>query len=169
MATFKLTGLGAGLAAGNSLRYEQLVGAYLPGTPKVKTADEIVNNSAVLQNDDHLFFTVAANEIWAIILMLKAKSPTLTSLKIAFTIPAAATMIEQSAPPVYQAFTNGVDSTAARAISSMAATSKYLLAWEYYIGGANAGTIQLQWAQNAATAEDTTVEKGSYLVPIKLT
>jgi hypothetical protein len=168
MAGFILTGLGAGVAAGNSLRYEQLVGAYLPGTPKVKTADEIVNNSAVLQNDDDLFFAVAANGIWVVILCLKAKSPTLTTLKIAFTIPAAASMIDTCLPPQYHAFIAGNDATVAAALSAMAATSKYIYLAYLYIGGANAGTIQLQWAQNAATAENTTLEKGSNMLCTQL-
>ena len=29
-----------------------------------KTADETVNNSDTLQNDDHLLFAVAANKVW---------------------------------------------------------------------------------------------------------
>ena len=29
-----------------------------------KTADQTVNNSAVLQNDDHLLLAVGANEVW---------------------------------------------------------------------------------------------------------
>jgi len=58
MATFKLTGLGAGAGAGQSVRYEQVVGVYLPltggtmagdiqmGANKLKTTDLLLKQEA---------------------------------------------------------------------------------------------------------------------------
>lgn len=128
----------------------------------VKTIDEIVNNSIVLQNDDELFLPMVANENAIIQLLVKAKSPTLTTLRVAFAIPAGA-IIWWIPYQTSTAFSNGADMTVATQFTVLAATSKYYLMILYYIGGANAGNLQFQWAQWVATAENTTVEKSSYL------
>lgn len=45
MGTFKFTGLGAGSANGDSLRYEQLVGVYLPLSGGTMTGDIVMSGS----------------------------------------------------------------------------------------------------------------------------
>lgn len=47
-----------------------------------KTADEVVNNSATLQNDDHLLLALAANEVWEVEINLWYDSGTTPDLKV---------------------------------------------------------------------------------------
>lgn len=78
MATYKLTGLGAGAASGQSVRYEQVVGVYLPlaggtmagdialGANKLKTTNHILKEQDVqtlaLKNaDDNAYQNLLVN------------------------------------------------------------------------------------------------------------
>lgn len=130
-----------------------------------KTADEIVNNSDVLQDDDELKANVQANEVSFVTLILEALSASLTNLKIAFAVPVGATIVELL--DTFHAFGAEADGTGAIAIGSMSGTAKAWRSYWLYRGGANAGTLQFQWAQNAVTAENTTVKAGSHLILTK--
>src|SRR4030042_1672706 len=58
-----------------------------------KTADETVNNSIALQNDDHLLFAIGANEVWDVTLMLLVTTPSVTPFfKIGWSYPASCLM-----------------------------------------------------------------------------
>ncbi|GAI79071.1 unnamed protein product [marine sediment metagenome] len=132
-----------------------------------KTADETLNNDDTLQNDDHLFFAVAVNEVWEVFVAVMAQSPTLTTLKSLFAIPAAATFMELGTLK-WSALDTLTDLTVERAQGGMVATAKKLQFRGLYVGGANAGSIQFQWAQNAATAEDTKVLADSFIIAHRL-
>lgn len=133
---------------------------------KYKTGDESVNNSATLQNDDHLAWTVAASEVWAFQFFgwvtIASGDP---GFKSAFTVPAASSgyrvmkLLSGAATltPVYTA-----DLTTALASTPTGVTIIAVEMIGVYIGGANAGTVQFQWAQNAAVASNTTLKLGSY-------
>jgi len=132
-----------------------------------KSADEIVNNSATLQNDDHLVVAVKANEDMTLRVCLVCKTASATpNLKIAFTVPTGGaikgkTFVENSATP-----TDVADLTSTQVLA-LPGTGRICYILAKYTGGANAGSVQLQWAQNTATVEDTTVEAESYLLAIK--
>ena len=67
----------------------------VPGvmSPVRKTADETVNNSTTLQNDDHLQLALAANDIYLVELFLLQQSPSLNSdFKCGWSYPAACTI-----------------------------------------------------------------------------
>ena len=53
----------------------------------VKTADEVVNNSTTLQNDDHMFFPIDANERVAFLLHLTHVGGSTADLKVNFAGP----------------------------------------------------------------------------------
>ena len=137
-----------------------------------KTADETVNNSAVLQNDDDLLFAVGANEIWAVHTLLRFYSYTATSyFKAAFAIPAGATMTGHDINDVAPLAAAGavIQRDLATATQKTNSTGVHeLMIFGVYIGGANAGNIQLQWAQLAAVAENTIVYANSYILAHKL-
>jgi len=137
-----------------------------------KTADETVNNSAVLQNDDHLFWTVAANEVWEFYMALKITTGATPAFKFLFTVPTGGAVIGWSAGDigvltVVGSGLTGRDLTASTPISG-AKADVWLVFWCQYVGGANAGTVQLQWAQATANASDTIVRKNSFILAHKL-
>jgi len=134
---------------------------------KYKTADASVNNSTTLQDDAHLSWAVAANEVWAFrfygYVTIASGDP---GFKHAFTVPAASTgsrlqQIITAAGTL--APTHTADLTTALSSTPVGLTSTFVIITGVYIGGANAGTVQFQWAQASAVASNTTLKLGSYL------
>ena len=134
---------------------------------KGKAADETINDSAVLQDDDDLFFPIGANEIWAFTLILVYVTSAAADLKYGFTAPTGATgawEATQTNPLAHTDFSTpdtefvlGTDATVRMAMASGAV-----------VNGSTAGTFQLQWTQNAQTASDTTVKAGSHLIATRV-
>lgn len=139
------------------------------GIPQIvyKSADETVNNSTTLQDDNHLFFPVGANEVWAFIAHIPVNSGANPDFKFTFTAPAGTTggfANSETAGADMVAFgttknfsTNGV------ALGEIGA----LITGTAIVGG-TAGNIQFQWAQNALEASDTKVLKGAYIIAHRL-
>jgi hypothetical protein len=131
----------------------------------IKTADEIVNNSAVLQDDDHLTLYMGANETWLIELKLFYESSTTADLQIAFSVPTDATLKGRMVGSELAAGTYTDDFTNARIYNGAGATVESMVTGNFiYRGGANAGYLTLQWAQNTAEASDTKVLAGSMMI-----
>ena len=125
----------------------------------VKQADETVNNSTTLQDDDELKFDVAANAVYLARGVLLSYSSVTADIKHAFTVPAAT---EMRLSAIYRSdngsnvSVNGLDATTAFNSYGGAETA-VLTWWAVIIVGATAGTVQLQWAQRAAEVSDTKV------------
>jgi len=128
-----------------------------------KTADQIVNNSVVLVNDTHLLLPVAANEIWLIHMILRMVAANATpDLDYAFAVPAGG-VIEGMEIWDYNTSSPLEDLTAENTTNVETAV-RYLQIYILYVGGGNAGNVQLQWAQNVATAVDTTMKINSLML-----
>jgi len=135
-----------------------------------KTADEIVNNSAILQSDDHLYFSVGANEAWAFDMLLRVKSSTTADFQYSFAVPTGGDVY--TTPVLY------FDFDAAQTEAGLAVWAPVIVPGAgalrrthhrfLYIGGANAGTVQLQWAQAVAEVSDTIVYANSYIIAHKI-
>lgn len=142
-----------------------------------KLTDEIVNNSAVLQDDNELFFTVVAGQkyLFTLNLIIVAASnapdflpaftfPTGTlnwtgiGLDTAATSAIASVRISGIAPA-----TTGV---AGPAFGAVSASTGLLINGSYSC--TTGGTVRLQWAQSVATASDTTVKAGSSIQAIRV-
>lgn len=134
----------------------------------VKEANETVNNSNALQNDDELLFAVAANEVWQFEGVLFVSSNTTPDFKLTFTGPTGAVggwgaIIN----------TNSASATAQNAAGAVLGSADNLTTsgtfietirfWGGIHNGANAGNLTLQWAQNTANASNTIVYAGSYI------
>ena len=155
----------------------------VPAAPTVvrKTADETVNNSITLQNDDHLFFALGANEAWLVQLFIMGITPTRSpDLKIGFSVPTGCSMTWAICASGYStaSYSWGYASAVGypyiynetgTAIVGFEANTK---AGFYFIAivknGATAGNLNLQWAQNTATVEDTKVLANSCLIAHKI-
>lgn len=133
-----------------------------------KTADETENNNAVVQSDDELLFPVVSGEIWTMVLVLDYSSTTNAGFKLKFDTPGGSTGFWSG-----YALTNSTTVAARYANNAVGATVSFVLAANavndllYVTGRFTAGatgSITLQWAQQAAHADDTTVHEGSFLV-----
>jgi len=125
----------------------------------LKTADETVNNSSTLQDDNELFLAIGANEIWLFWLFFWGNSGTTPDFKIGWAIPSGAS-------GVFDSIVTAVASTSLTAtliISGFAASYLYRFYGEIK-NGATAGNLQFQWAQNTATVSDTKVLANSCII-----
>lgn len=148
----------------------------------IKTAPETVNNSNSLQDDDELIITPETNSKYLVQAMLIYQSTTATpDIQVGFSFPTGAnfswcpvglTPVNANQDVANQAGhlrMINTSSSAARTLGTMA-TAEPLTAAP--IGlltmGATAGTLTLQWAQSVATAENTRVLAGSFIVARKI-
>lgn len=152
---------GAGGAA-----FSALASGDLPFIKKVyKASDETVNDSATLQDDDDLVFSIAANEVWAFQCYFIYTSGTTPDIKIGFTAPSGAT-------GYWTRLANTVANTdfSTPATESLPASggsdARFLVG--VIINSSTAGSLQLVWAQDTQDASDTKVLAGSWLIASQL-
>lgn len=132
---------------------------------KEKTADELVNTSAVLQDDDHLFLSVEAGKRYLVELFLKVQGASVNAdLKIGFAALAGMTY------EIIRGSAEGPSTGTSAAALSTTTTSSGLDAntsLQRYDGfittTTDAGILQLQWAQAVSTAEDVKLKTGSLM------
>lgn len=146
-----------------------------------KAFDENVISSTTLQDDNELFLMLAVGAKYWLDLALLATETTGTTadLKIAWTMPTGCRLDA----PAIGAHTSWTGSAAAQEVefnswqaetSSPTSTRSFGtinagVVFGYHVrgvvrNGANAGLLTLQWAQNAAVAENVTVKAGSTLM-----
>jgi collagen type VII alpha len=141
-----------------------------PSVNKAKTVQEIVNNSATLQNDNDLYFNIGANETWTYRVVVIGNSGTTPDFKFAMTAPVGATCNYAGYDAEGAVTTPAITScgTATALITGNGAQDVYELVGTV-VNGSTAGTVRFQWAQNTATAANSTVEPGSYLSANRVT
>ena len=150
-------------------------------TVAYKTADETVNNSAALQNDDHLFASVAANSVYVVDGLLAYSASAAADLQVSWSMPSGATFRGNLLGPG-----TGLGTTATSfdgtfwsppltpasfpADSAGVGGNQVTAGWELtarlfglLIVSTTAGTFQIRWAQNTATADNTKVLAGSFI------
>ena len=143
-----------------------------------KTADESLDTSETLQNDDALLFAVAANEVWhfEFVLFLTSTSST-PDFKCTFTKPTGASgrwgmlAISSNSTSVVAATDMAgasvdLDGATTLACGVVANLVNMVILQGTIVNGANAGTLQLQWAQNTSNATAITVKTNSYGVAV---
>ena len=139
-----------------------------------KTADETVNNSSTFQSDDHLSFSIGANEVWVAQFHLYVITNSTADFKVSALTPSGAsptTMVTgaitgdkiHSTNPRLTGDDANVDVQIEGGDTKLALTMAVLV-----VNGGTAGTVYLRWAQNTATAVDTKVLSGSLMVAHKI-
>lgn len=156
--------------SGSQILLSQDSGDVWAPVVKRKTADESVTSSTTLQNDDHLAFSIAANEEWMATFNLEAGALlTTTGIKLAITFPTGATVItswffvDDTAGARYNSATvagSTLDFIAAIFLGNNAGFTGRI----WVLNGANAGTVQLQFAQSTSSGSAVTLKKGSHMV-----
>jgi hypothetical protein len=134
----------------------------------VKTADEIVNNSDVVQNDDHLFFNVAPNSVYQVDINLIIVSTAVADFRVGLIYPVLTTAQWHfigywSAPQL-----TGLNQTAITSGACLGGIYDLKTLRCIVQTGANAGSFGIRWAQQAVEVSDTTVKIGSNIVAIKV-
>lgn len=146
-----------------------LLTSMLPITV-AKAVDETVNNSNTLQNDNELVLAVTANAVYHLQMFLLYNTTDAADIKIAWTYPTGMTMTW-----THRAFDSSI--TAVTGVIYMGALTEVNTV---SMGGAGsnsiglminglvrvsstAGSLQLQWAQNSATAVNTKVLANSWM------
>lgn len=137
---------------------------------KRKTADETVTSSAVLQDDDHLTFAIAANEEWVVSYQIDSgDNMSATGIKAAITAPAGAALsidmtlnaVSTSAQPFGGRAT--VSGTAALNAAIATGNGNLLSIAAWILNGATPGNVTLQWAQGTSNGNALIFRKGSYM------
>lgn len=130
-----------------------------------KAIDEIVNNSDVLQDDDELFFSVLANEVWHFILSIRVNSAADADFDYKMAIPAGATCERND---YMRKVPSTADATAETTMPCNGTDQIAIQSNNLYVGGGNPGDVQLQWAQNTARVSDTKCLKNSFILAHQL-
>lgn len=139
-------------------------------TIKVKNADESLQSTTTLQNDNHLSFAVAASESWVfrfdLMTTVGNSSP---DIKFGVTAPASpnSCLWYQDEAETAQAQSSIACGSGGTAIPMLPALDPVFVGGAIE-NGANAGSVQLQWAPNVAVASTTTVKRGSTLMAFKV-
>lgn len=141
------------------------------GTIARKSADETVNASTTMQNDDALLFAVGTNETWMATLFLTYDSGTTPDIKVTWALPAGATGRHASnvvnVGNVDDYVTGDATGTLSMAGGGAGVKRSALINIQIRTGGTS-GNVQLQWAQNTSDASDTKVRQESCIVAWKV-
>jgi hypothetical protein len=133
---------------------------------RYKTSDESVSNSNTLQDDDHLFATLGANQVWEVEGMMDFSSTSATpGVLFGLSVPAGATfkLSYHANDGSATAFRSGVLSGGTASLGVPAGGSAIVFVRGIVVMGSSSGTVRLQWAQNTADATPTTARTNSYL------
>lgn len=140
-----------------------------------KTSDEAVTSSAVLQNDDHLFYSIPATGTYVFDLFLVAQSAANAAgdLQVGFTFPTGTLTVGAHGADANLASGTTVTTMAVMANPSVASGAVFAtfgvstlptFSWIHGMFIATAtGTLQTQWSQAVSNANSTTVRTGSHL------
>jgi hypothetical protein len=134
-----------------------------------KTADETVNNSSVLQDDDHLTTAVAINTTYVVEAHVIYSSDASADIKYAWIIPAGATLSWSVRGPHFSTANGGAFGASDLATTTIpngglgvgSKVATHLMG--LLIVGGTAGNLKLQWAQQGAAAFNTVVYTDSFL------
>ncbi len=135
-----------------------------------KLADETVNNSNALQDDDDLLFTVLAGETWEFTAILKLTTDLNADFRYQFTGPAGAGYVSGQAYNTADALVhaqNGVFGAHNAVVYAGNVINAPVTIGGFFVATAS-GTVNLQWAQNTAHASNTQVLIGSFLIARKV-
>lgn len=142
----------------------------LRGVTKWKTGDETLNNVAVAQADDNLFWAVAANATYRFTVDLIYNSNATADIRVGWTAPAGATMSWHA-----MGLDTGLGFLASgnNAIGAVLGfggdgTDRLVRLSGIFTTVATAGTLTLVWAQLVANVSNTIVRTGSYGVLTKI-
>lgn len=133
------------------------------------SSDFTKNNNTTLGDVTGLSFAVGASEVWTFRFSLKAISAGAADFKFALTGPSAPTAVIYGVINANASISTSAASAFATAISTGSGGSEEWVIVEGTLrNGANAGTVQLQFAQNTLNASDSIIRAESYVMAWKI-
>jgi hypothetical protein len=132
-----------------------------------KTANEDVSGSTTLQNDDALLFAIEASVSVVAVFTIKAGAALgTTGIKVAVTVPSGASIavtstITDTGGVARALFANSSGGAMDFTTAMFAANDASITITASVGNGANAGNVQLQWAQSTSSGTQLTVYAGS--------
>jgi hypothetical protein len=154
-----------------TLNANQIIGSVGSLTYRYKTADETVTNSAVIQDDDHLWFYVNAGETWEINGEMDASNPANNyDIKCAFEIPTSAAMkimytgIQDAGGNAVQGNGQFTASNGTKTVQINGGVHTLITFRGIIRAISNSGYVKFRWAQGTANlVNPTTLHQYSYL------
>lgn len=134
------------------------------------TSDQTKNANTTLINLTNLTFTVAANEVWIFLCLLRTATNQTANIKFDSTVPSGAAGIHG----VIQQNTTAQQGTAGTTIGTITVGvgdntfGLSMLYWGVVVNGANAGAVQAQFAQNTSNASNTVVYTHSSIIAVRI-
>ncbi|NIR13694.1 MAG: hypothetical protein GWN86_06990 [Desulfobacterales bacterium] len=138
-----------------------------------KSSDEaLIGPDTTLQDDNDLTFSIAANEVWLVEVVLFYDSATAADFKMGLNGPSGASQLS-GFMALETAATSGTGNLltaagsgigGARSSGGAGVGSQVVVAhWGVVTNGSNAGSITVRWAQSTGDSSTTTVRAGSFL------
>lgn len=155
---------------------KRVLGQLLDVVFKRKASDESVTSSTALQNDDDLFFSIGANEVWVVDFTLYVISASATpKIDYQVTVPASGVVKTSQDNVVFAAnaqsgdvdrFSGASASEPATYVASSGSGGFAQLVNFHVIvvNSTNAGTVQLKWAQHVSNGTATIVQANSHMI-----
>lgn len=137
------------------------------GVTKYKTSDESVISSTTYQNDDQLNgWSVVALAVYELDLHVIYQAGATGQFKNKFVLPSGCTVegwdfAYDNGATEMAAGTAGTTDAAVTGLPGTGGNMPYLVRGTLFVG-ANAGTVDWQWAQTTSNATATIVRKGSF-------
>jgi hypothetical protein len=141
----------------------------------IKSADESHASSTTLQDDDELAVTLGANQTWEITSMIMAMAnSTVPNIKIAFSLPAGATMrmwvtgVQDNTTTAYDNFTLNASNTAKKMTIGVTNNATLISIHGWVTTSTTSGDLTFRWAQNTSNANNVIVKADSYITARQL-
>lgn len=126
---------------------------------KYKSASESINTSTVLQDDNHLTFTLPANTIWLMEGFLRVQGNSTMDYKMRWDASSGSASYCINYQTDDSIFTTEMQTTAHNqdVVVPLTAAGTDILMRGMCVAGAGATTQKLQWAQNTSNGSNLTV------------
>ena len=136
----------------------------LPVQVFTKAAEELVTTNTVLQDDDDLQLTIAANEVWVIDLYLIVFAESTPDIKFGWSVPASCTIDAILFSLQHLAQVQKFNEGDVPQVTESAGTNTPVTIKGVIVNGANAGTVILQFAQVTSNAGGSGLRPGSTMI-----
>jgi len=126
----------------------------------IKQITQTLNNDSTMQNDDDLRFGMRPNRAYSFYLAIFFQAAAFVDFKLDFTVPALASARGYGIQSVTTLLPFATDTVLATTGAPIVDCRSF---FGQVVNGANAGNLQLRWAQQNATPSDLDVLRGSTL------
>jgi hypothetical protein len=132
-----------------------------------KTADEFLSSNATLQNDDHLTFSIPANQSYELEVVLHVTTDNATNGGIQFTVtsPAGSTVFLSTSTATTIPLGENIITASGTTdnITTLNTTRNKVVLKGYVLNSSTPGSVTLQWAQQSSSTGEVRVKSGSYM------